>query len=232
MKLIFRRDSNLKMKKSFKKILLIFDLDGTLYNSASSFLPALKKLFNEYGVEYDEKEAIKFIGEPDYKFWEYLKKKNFKENIEKIIKKMDDYEYGEVEKSGELYQGVKETLKYFKKKGYKIVLCSNGVKEYIEKVLKKFRMDKIFDEIKFPENKEDTKGKMVREIIQKYRPDIAFMIGDRYHDMMAALENHIIFIGAVYGFGKKEIEKAEYKIKNFIELKSLIEEILKFKRKS
>lgn len=228
-KLLSIQDLNLKMKKSFKKVLLIFDLDGTLYNSATSFFPALRRLFKEYGIEYDEEEAKKFIGEPDYKFWDYLKTKNFKDDIDKILQKMDDYEYSEVEKSGKLYPEVKEILEKFKKRGYTISLCSNGIKEYIEKVLKKFDLFQIFSDIRYPVNKGETKDKMVREILEKYKPEMVFMIGDRYHDMMAALKNGIVFIGAMYGFGKKEIEKADYKVEKFDELEGLIERLLKSK---
>lgn len=228
-KLLFMQDLNLKMKKSFKKVLLIFDLDGTLYNSATSFLPALKRLFKEYGIEYNEEEAIKFIGEPDYKFWEYLKTKNFKDNIDKVLQKMDDYEYSEVEKSGKLYSEVREILQKFKKKGYTLSLCSNGIKEYIEKVLKKFDLLEIFSDIRYPLNKGETKDRMVGEILEKHKPEMAFMIGDRYHDMMAAFKNGIVFIGAMYGFGKREIEKADYKIEKFKELEELIERLVESK---
>ncbi len=215
------------MKKSFKKVLLIFDLDGTLYNSATSFLPALKRLFKEYGIEYVEEEAIKFIGEPDYKFWEYLATKNFKDDINKVLQKMDDYEYSEVERNGKLYPDVKEILQKFKKKGYTISLCSNGIKEYIEKVLKKFSLFEIFNNIRYPINKGENKDRMIREILEKHKPEMAFVIGDRYHDMMAAFKNGAVFVGAMYGFGEKEIEKADYKIEKFKELEELIEKAVK-----
>ena len=62
---------------------------------------------------------------------------------------------------------------------------------------------------------------MVNSIIKKMNSEHFAVVGDRYHDIEAAKNNGGIAVGCSYGFGRKEVEKADILISSFEELLSI-----------
>lgn len=205
------------------EILVIFDLDGTLYRTESSFLPAVKQLLREYGLPCPDEDFIfSFTGEPTYKFTGWLKTLDFKDDLATIISKVDSLEIKYVVEKGCIYPNVSETLKWLKYQNYDLALCSNGRGQYVCQILDKFELGKYFKSVRYPKNKEETKSDMVREIIASLNAQKVFIVGDRYHDIISAKDNNCISIGASYGYGKSEIKEADYIVNDISEIKDII----------
>ncbi|MBS4538967.1 HAD family hydrolase [Clostridium sp. D2Q-11] len=207
--------------------LIIFDLDGTLFRTETVDIVAINRALEENGYKNRYKsEILKLIGVTLDEACISLINTKDKDVIEKLKKDIIRFEKEEVEKYGELYEGVLEGLIRLKNLGFTLCICSNGNEEYIKQISKKFNLPEIFEEISYSDSK-FTKSQRVRRIKDKYRADKFIMVGDRTSDIEAARENDGISIGVTYGFGKDEPHQADYIAKDFNEIESTIEEIFK-----
>ncbi|MBN2364149.1 HAD family hydrolase [candidate division WOR-3 bacterium] len=206
--------------------LAVFDMDGTLYRSDASFIPAVKSLLSNNGLEVPADDFLfSFIGEPDSVFIDWLAKLSSNGNADSLYNEFQRSELNMVRERGELYDGVLSLLDWLKENGFTLAVCSNATKVYIDTVLEKFRLTELFSAVRVPAGSE-SKKKMLKEISDQFSPEIGFMVGDRIHDMQAAFENGFAFIGALYGFGRKEIETAENCAESPFEIKPIFEKRL------
>ena len=49
-------------------------------------------------------------------------------------------------------------------------------------------------------------------VLDKIRPDKAVMVGDRHHDMQAARDNGLPFVGCQYGYLPHEVDDAKVRV--------------------
>lgn len=213
------------MKKPNEK-LIIFDLDGTLYCSETSFLPALDRFFDKYsspserGRIFEDNFVNKFIGEPEYVFVNWLSAVFPHQNPVEMKEKFGEYELVEVQRSGQLYPGVIETLDWLNANDYDIYLCSNATSNYLEVIFKKFNLTQYFKGLFIPQSRQHTKKMMMKEIKEKSGKQSGYAVGDRFHDLQAALANQLFFFGAVYGYAPEEMKPAH---KLLSEIKQIID---------
>ncbi len=187
-----------------KDMLVIFDLDGTIFRTKETIFPAVEELLIEIGHDDDVEELIKsLIGEKTSVFCERIKPDNISmdEFMDKLWIKEKEY----IDKNGELYKGIKEVLEELENSEYEMILCSNGNRDYIEYVLDRFDIKGYFSQILSGSEYND-KSDAVGYILKDYEAEKGILIGDRDLDRKAAEDNDLIFIGALYGYGKNEIE--------------------------
>lgn len=204
--------------------LIVFDLDGTLYLTGSSFLPAVKCFLERHQMAIPADEFLhRFIGEPEHVFTEWLESLQIDAPIDELLKEFDRLMSDAIECSGSLYESVDETLETLYSRGYLMAICSNGPQWYIDQVLDKFEIGRYFSIVKVPSTRDETKGHMLRDILEHVNPGISCMVGDRIHDLQAARENGTIFIGTAYGYGGGEIRDADHIVHAFADLKNVVE---------
>lgn len=202
--------------------LIIFDLDGTLYDTESSFIPAVGIFLRRYDRVVPPNEFLyKFIGEPEQLFGEWMKSLKIDAPLDKLLWEFDETERNAIRRTGNLYSGVIETLNWLKEKDYTLAICSNGREWYITEVIDRFNLGDYFAIVKGPRSATETKVEMVREIIDIVKPEKSYLVGDRFHDLEAARQNDCISIGAEYGFGGDEIKTADHLISSFTEIKDI-----------
>jgi len=216
----------------YKNKMIIFDLDGTLYQSESSYISAVKDIFKQHGnydsliKKYDDSFLYRFIGEPAHLFNKWLSGVFAKDMLPVILKEFDSFEIDNVIQNGVLYEDVEDVLKWLQENDFEIYLCSNASKIYLETVMKKFNLEKYFLEFHIPELKNDTKINMIWKILSRIKPDIGFVVGDRKHDIDAARENKLISIGASYGYGGEEVKEADFTISKITEVKNIVKKCI------
>jgi len=131
------------------KKLIIFDLDGVLYDSKiihfESLNQALKNIDDKYQINFEEHLAI-YDGLPTLKKLELLNiNKNLpKEHNQKIA---DDKQAETLIKLEALEENseLKELLYSLKNKGYLLACASNSVRNTVNKVLKQMKIYEFFD---------------------------------------------------------------------------------------
>jgi len=206
------------------RALLIFDLDGTLYCTESSFLPTMRRVYSEFSVPAPpDDEIMSMVGETFPTFVEWLLPQGFKASREAVIEAIVRYELNAISSEGKLYPGVRKTLAALQDGGHTIALCTNGDAQYAGAVLGTTGIASCFAHLQTLDSDEDSKTGMVAELRQLYPRACAYMIGDRYHDVEAGRANGCTVVGAVYGYGRPgELDSVDYRIARFTELPSII----------
>jgi len=192
-------------------LILIFDLDGTIFRTKETILPAIKDLLRDLDYDEDVDELVgSLIGEKTSTFCKKLKPKEME--MDRFIERLWEKEKEFIDNEGTLYEGIRDILDESKANGIKMVLCSNANRDYIEYVLDKFGIKDhfilILSGLDF-----DKKSVAVKNISERHDESTAVLIGDRAIDRNAAEENNIPFIAALYGYGKEEIEDCYFTVK-------------------
>ena len=204
--------------------LLIFDLDGTLNRTEATFIPTMRAAYAHHSIPYAGDAAIlNMVGETFPDFLKWLAEQGFPGDADALAEKIAKYEFESIAESGQLYPGVVETLRSLKKEGYLLAICTNGDMQYVSAVLGKFDLLDLFDDIKTHGDFEQTKTEMIAELLERYRPEHAFMIGDRYHDFVAGNANDCIVVATTYGFASDgEADEVDFRLDRFSDLPAIV----------
>ncbi len=206
--------------------LCIFDLDGTLYETASSFLPTMRRVYDESGVPSPgDEEILAMVGETYITFLEWLVPQGFSEGVQQIGRRITAIERDSIRAQGRLYPGIHETLAALHDRGSRIALCTNGDRRYATHVLETFDLLPSFDALKTNEEDRATKSELIAELLADFRPERTFVVGDRYHDIVAGRANGCITVGAAYGYARAgELAPAAHVIDTFPALLRIVDD--------
>lgn len=188
-----------------KQTAVIFDLDGTLWDSAKEV------------AESWEMEGKKIIS-PDFRFTEADSKAQMGKTMDEIVdsimpgeSKERKAEVGQalfraedeylVEHPGKLYPGEEATLQRLLGLGYRLYIVSNCQHGYIETFLPLVKPNTFLDHMCFDDTKK-SKDVTIRALMERDGIGRAVYIGDTHKDEESARKAGIPFIHAAYGFGK------------------------------
>ncbi|MBQ8073058.1 MAG: HAD family hydrolase [Clostridia bacterium] len=183
---------------------ILFDLDGTLWDSAEgvtrSWNVALERLGRPERMTLDSIHGLMgktmdtiamecFFGEPKEKALQVL---------DACVQEENEYLLAH---GGILYEGLEETLKTLKALGYFLAIVSNCQEGYIEAFLAHHRLESYFDDTENFGHTGRGKGYNIRLVVDRNQLDEALYLGDTQGDYDAAREAGIPFLHAAYGFG-------------------------------
>lgn len=201
---------------------IIFDLDGTLFQTDRCVINAVNELCrrNELGI-VSEEMMKENIGKRSADFLGRILPADVDPNA--FYEEYSLLERNEISKNAQLYKNVVKLLSELKEKGHHLFVCSNGSKEYIDLVLNKTHSAQYFDEVYSA--KYISKGEVVKKIIGDGSIS-TIMVGDTNTDLDAALENKVPFIGVTYGYGdEKQLgSEANFLAASVMELEKRISE--------
>ena len=196
-----------------KKDLVIFDLDGTLIDSAPSLHKALNYMLQELNLEPLDLETVRdFIGngsailvkralarDIDYQKYE-IDEDLAKKGLEILMKYYGD----NLTQDTILYKGVEETLNTLFKKGYKMALATNKAHKFVPEILEHFNLDKYFEYTigaGIVENKKPHPQMLLKVCKDmQVEPKSAIMVGDTNNDILAAKNAKMDSIALTYGY--------------------------------
>lgn len=207
--------------------LIIFDFDGTLFQGEQFSLPifhdCLKEVYSTYQIDkaYPSNEIIlSQFGKQVEDIYNDL----FGNNASDLIKDFDECiataELQSFQKGkGKLFPNVENTLSNLKTSGFKLAICTNAPKGYWEGAVQRFELKKYFN-LMMAAGLYPGKNKpwMVHKILEVLESKYFVVVGDRYHDIEAAKANGGLSVGCKYGYGRKEIQKADIIISDITEL--------------
>lgn len=194
---------------------ILFDLDGTVTDSAPGITNSVKYALRKSEVEIPPYEVLcKFIGPPLIDgFRDFC---SF--DTEKANAAVGYYrEYYSVTGIFEnrVYDGIPELLERLRKNGKKIILATSKPQVFAERILEHFSLKQYFD-LTVGASLDETrnsKDKVIAHALSECGicdKSAAIMVGDRFHDIVGAEKNGIDSVGVLYGFGdRKELEAAE-----------------------
>lgn len=206
---------------------IIFDMDGTMWDTTAAILPVwnevLRKYPNETSKQISKAEMDSYMGKTLEQIAQLsLPELDIKRSVE-ILSECCKTECKFLEEKGAIiYPKLIETLKDLKEK-YTLLIVSNCQDGYIQSFLTYYKLWDVFDDIEFAGRTGKTKGENISLIIERNGIDKAVYVGDTQSDFDAAKFAGVDFIFAEYGFGNAENYK--YSIKEFSNLTSVVKRI-------
>ncbi len=215
---------------------LIFDLDGTLFQTEKVAVPAFQEAFvwlkqqGKYHRSIPTREEILAVtGMTLNQLWDQLLPEGDQTIRELMNRKSLEIELALLkQKRGALYPGVVETLQKAREWDWSLFIASNGLGSYVRSVLKSEKIEDLFvDVYAAGEYKTESKATLVSKCIEKHGIQEGFMIGDRRSDVEAGKANGLRVIGCQYeGFpqfgSKNELQGADYIVSSFRDLLDII----------
>jgi phosphoglycolate phosphatase len=202
---------------------IIFDLDGTLWDSTSTVAIAWQKAINklEFIDETITRERVQSITGLQY---DVIFRKLFpgltEQEREQLKKHCAAEELSHMkEYGGQLYEGLEETLQYLKKK-YRLFIVSNCQSGYIEVFLEHHKMARYFEDFACFGDAEQPKAENIKQLIARNGLRAPMYVGDTQGDCDASAANNIPFIFASYGFG--QADKQDVRIKQLSDMQRLM----------
>ncbi len=207
--------------------MVIFDLDGTLWNSSEKVAESWNVIIEkEVGKEHTltSEDIMRCMGltmiEIADTHFAYLPP----EKRYDLLHKCELFENGYItEHGGTLFEGVEETLAKLKDMGVKMAVVSNCQEGYVKAFLDSMDMWKYFDDYEEYGRTMLLKADNIKLVMERNGEDKGIYVGDIQKDSDAAHKAGIDCIYAAYGFG--EINDAVAAIKSFDELPAVLEEL-------
>lgn len=208
---------------------LIFDLDGTLWETLERTWISVNEIVKKYDYLKDiSKETIDLgmgttVEECAELYMPYLDKdlriKHLLEMLEWNAKQLEIY-------GGNVYPNLEKTLQKLKD-NYVLGIVSNCGEGYIESFLHTSHLEKYFNDFIAAGAVKLKKSEAIRKLMSDNNIEEAIYIGDTIRDYQASYEANIPFIHAKYGF-EPEFEYPHY-INSFEQLPDFLEKIEQIK---
>ena len=205
---------------------IIFDMDGTLWDSAENVAASWQEIIKKQpdidreittadiksvmGMTMDAIGGRLFAGlSPDRQM--------------EVVNDCGEYENEYLRKHGGiLYDGLEEILKKLQGK-YRLFIVSNCQSGYIEAFLYFYGFEKYFTDTLCWGQTRVSKGESIKLLMEKNAIKDAVYVGDIQGDLDSARYAGIGFIHAAYGFG--QVDAPDAVIKDITELPKVLEEI-------
>lgn len=214
---------------------VIFDMDGTLFETDKLLVPVHHRVFEtlrEEGLYEHETPPVERLLSCLGMLLEDIWRQVMPDSTEAARKRADvlllQYEREGLERGeGQLYPFVEETLRELHSRGIKLFVASNGLEEYVKGVAEFKGIAPLFDGLySAGEYETSTKVDLVARLLKDHNIQSAWMVGDRSSDVEAGKGNGLQTIGCAYAtYGRaSEIEGADVLINDFRELLPLLEQ--------
>lgn len=188
-----------------RELAIIFDLDGTLWNStgcACDIWNRVLEKYNDISLRMTKEKAEKLMGKTMEEIGEYLFPELSAEARNRILDEFGDEEVEYLKENGAvLYEGLEETLNILIRK-YKLYIVSNCQDGYVNAFLQAHKLENYFVDIEMSGHTGLDKGNNIKLIMKRNAIKSAVYVGDTEGDEKSAHFAGIPFIYAKYGFGE------------------------------
>lgn len=190
---------------------ILFDLDGTITESAPGIVNSVCYALTKMGYEVEDKnELLKFIGPPLADSMKQFYGMT-DEEAEKAVACYREYFSTKGLFENSVYEGIEETIMRLKEAGKILAIATSKPEVYSVKIAEYFDFAKQFLKIcgATMDKTRSEKADVIRytletlEISEGDKRSV-LMVGDRKHDILGAKENGLDSLGVLYGYGDRE----------------------------
>ena len=214
---------------------ILFDLDGTLVDTAPDLMDAHNHVMRKFGHKEKELSDIKSLaGKGAWVMMQRAFRQEIKdEKIKKeMMKEFIDFYSQNIDRGSKPINGVIEFLKWAKTKNISMAVCTNKQERLAVDLLKKLRMYEYFEYVAgsdtFPFNKPDPRH--LTDVVEIIQGDLkkTIMVGDSEVDGMSAENAKIPFVLVKDGYTEKSTKEIKHDelIKDFKNFDKVIEKYL------
>ena len=188
---------------------IIFDMDGTLWNSTPEVALAFNQVLTEKHPEVKEVVTPERLQELFGLPLDVIAVKLFQSVPEEhavcVMAECCEYECEYLAEHGAtLYEGLEECLRTLSKE-YKLLIVSNCQEGYIQCFFKAYpHLEQYVTDFEYPGRSGKLKADNIRLVVQRNNLKSPIYVGDTQGDANAAKEAGVPFIFARYGFGEVE----------------------------
>lgn len=189
--------------------IILFDLDGTLTDSAPGVMNSFHHALSCFGIEPESHEALKKVVGPPLRYSFTVTYGVPPERFQEIMERYLEYYLPKGIYENTVYPGVEDTLSRLKGAGLRLAVASSKWQRGVDIVMRHFGLDKYFD---FMGGSQESQGRVEKADVIRYIidampiPDLsrALMVGDRHYDVEGARECGLDTVGVLYGYGTAE----------------------------
>ena len=218
-----------------QKLTILFDLDGTLVDTAPDLMGAHNHVMKKFGYPQKSLDDIKHIaGRGAWIMMQRTFRNEIKdENLKKeMVKEFINYYAKNIDRASKPIKGVVKFLDWAKSKQILMAVCTNKQERLAVDLLKKINLSQYFEYIAgcdtFDFNKPDPRH--LTNVIDIIGGNInkSIMIGDSEVDSQSAYNAKIPFILVEEGYTEKNINEIPHKtlIKDFSNFEKIVEKYL------
>ena len=214
---------------------ILFDLDGTLVNTAPDLMAAHNHVMRKFGHTQKKLKDIKSLAGKGA--W-VMMQRSFKEDIndEKLKKEMTnefiDYYSKNIDRESRPLEGCLNFLDWAKKNNISMAVCTNKQEKLAIDLLKKLKMYKYFDYVAgsdtFAFNKPDPRH--LTDVIEIVGGNLnkTMMVGDSEVDALSALNARLPFVLIKDGYTEKNEKqiKHDFLISNFVDFNQIVKKFI------
>ena len=193
---------------------LLFDLDGTLTDSAEGIMNCAEHALNVMGiVEPDRNKLLRFIGPPLVDSFMDFYGLSREDAMKAVAAYRERYPVKGIFEN-RVYEGIPEALELLKNGGKRLAVATSKPEVFALRILDYFDLAKYFEVVTGAElsGERNAKAEVIAECLKRLgNPDkeTVLMIGDRKHDVEGAKLCGIASAGVKFGYAEKnELENA------------------------
>ena len=189
---------------------ILFDLDGTLTDSAEGVINCAQLALKYFGLPIPDRKDMRFIVGPPLRD-SFLRLGVSEENVEKAVEiyRSRYVPTGMFENTP--YPGISAMLAALKDAGHELYVATSKPEGMATEILDKFKLSGYFDKIygASMDGSRDTKDTVIAYLLQELGPrENITMVGDTSYDVLGAAAHGIPTIGVAWGYGEVEDMKA------------------------
>ena len=218
-----------------QKLTILFDLDGTLVDTAPDLMGAHNHVMKKFGYPQKSLGDIKHIAGRGA--W-IMMQRTFRDEIKdeklkkEMVKEFIDYYAKNIDKGSKPIKGVVNFLEWAKSNQILMGVCTNKQERLATDLLKKINLSQYFEYVAgcdtFEFNKPDPRH--LTNVIEIIGGSVnkSIMVGDSEVDSQSAQNAKIPFILVEEGYTEKNVSEIPHKtlIKNFLNFESIVKNYL------
>lgn len=180
---------------------ILFDLDGTLWDSSNEVAVSWTMALEPYGIKISQADVQSVMGKTLDEIAAIVLPDKSDEERRRILAACSACELDYLDRNGAApFPGLEETLEALSR-DYALCIVSNCQEGYIETFLKHYGFEKYFVDTENAGRTGRPKGENIRLVMERNGFDAVLYVGDTQKDCDAAEFAGVPFLHAAYGFG-------------------------------
>lgn len=188
---------------------ILFDLDGTITDSAPGVMNSFHYALNAFGIEPESHAELKKVVGPPLRtsFHEFYGVPE--ERVPEIMEYYLSYYLPKGMFENSVFPGMEELFQRLRWAGKRLVVASSKRQDGVNAVMAHFGLDRYFD---FLAGSDESAGRVTKADVIRYILDTlpipnvsaAVLVGDRRYDVEGARPFGLATVGVLHGYGTEE----------------------------